>query len=162
MTTPHFNRIELQLFGDFVYLCLECEPWLRRAVPSLWTAWRLIGEHPESLELVSRYIVGHRLKRAGVKRARDAIAAISAAVQKRSEVHRGDRSVFLHTCLDPHQHRVPPTMTIEYFFSRESNLHRASGNHRQFCDGHLMVERIALATESASVWSRNHADVTCR
>src|SRR6185503_16533539 len=107
MIAAHFDWIEFQLFGELVDLSFECETRLRSSVPALGSTRRFVCEHAQAFKLVARNVVGHCLKRAGVKRARDAVASIRTTVEKRTEVHRGDRTVFFHAGLDPHQHRMP-------------------------------------------------------
>ena len=53
-------------------------------------------------------------------------------------------------------------MTIENLFARKRALHRPAGNHRQFRDDHFMIKRIALAAKAATIWRRDHANVTGR
>src|SRR6185295_15902061 len=107
-------RIEFQLFGELVDLSFECESRLRSSVAALRSARWLVGKHAQAFKLVARNVIGHGLKRAGIKRARDAVASIRATVEKRTEMHRGDRTVFFHAGLDPHQHRMPAAVTIEH------------------------------------------------
>src|SRR5260370_32531184 len=105
MRSAHLRGIETQLFSDLVELNLQRIWRLRGAVPALWSARRLVGEDTQAIEFVTRHFVSHRLQRAGVERARDSVTAVCAAVKKRFEMHRGDRTVFLHSGLDVHQHR---------------------------------------------------------
>src|SRR5712691_1743839 len=102
MRFAHRRGIETQLFGNLVEVNLQSITRLRRAMPALWSTRWLVGEDTQSFEFVTRHFVSHRLQRAGIERARDAIAAVSAAIKKRFEVHRGDRAVFLHPGLYVH------------------------------------------------------------
>ncbi len=129
MRSAHLRGIETQLFSDLVELNLQRITRLRRAVPALWSARRLVGEDTQAIEFVTRHFVSHRLQRARVKRARDAVASVSPAVEKRFEMHRGNRAVFFHPGLDLHQHRMAATMTVEDFFARQRALHRTAGDH---------------------------------
>src|SRR5262249_40818860 len=154
------NRIESKLFRNLVNMNFERESRLRRAVPPLRSTRRFVSEHAQAFELVAWHIVGHRLKRPRVERARDAVTAVRAAVQKRPEVHRGDCAVILRTGLDPHQNGMPAAMTVEDFLASERDLHRTAGYHRKLGDDDLVIERIAFATETTAVGSRDHSDVT--
>ena len=158
----HRRRIEFQLFGDLVELNFQRVTRLRRSMSALWTARRLVGKRAQALKFVARHVIGDRLQRAGVERAGDAVAAISAAIEKRLEMHSGDRAVFLHAGLDVHQHRMAAAMAIENFFARERHLHRASGHHRKFANDDFVIERIALAAKAAAVWRGNDANVAGR
>src|SRR5712692_1796717 len=122
MCSAHLCRIETQLFGDLVEMNFQRIARLGRAVPALWSARWLVCENTQSFEFVLRHFVSHRLQRAGVERARDAVTPISAAIKKRFEMHRDDRAVFLHSGLDVHQHRMATTMTIENFFAGQGAL----------------------------------------
>src|SRR5204862_162995 len=84
------SRIDAELLCDLVELDLLAEARLRRAVAALGTAGRLVGEHARRVELVARQLVGHRLQRARIESARDAVAAIAAAVDQRLQVHAGE------------------------------------------------------------------------
>src|ERR1043166_5199247 len=94
MLPAHLGRIELQLFSNLVEMDFERIPRLRRTVPSLWSTGRLICKDAGALEFIARHFVRHRLQRAGVERARDAVAAVRATVEKRFEVNRRDRATF--------------------------------------------------------------------
>ncbi len=85
MLTANLNRVELQLFGNLVELNFQRKARLRRAVSALWTARRFVGEHAHALKFVARHVIRHRLQRAGVERARNAVASVSAAIEKRPE-----------------------------------------------------------------------------
>src|SRR6266566_200980 len=96
MCFTHLCRIKSQLFGDLVELHFQCITRLWRSVPALWSARRFVGEDAQAIEFVTRHFVSHRLQRAGVESTRDSVTPVSAAVEKRFEMHRGDRAVFLH------------------------------------------------------------------
>src|SRR5262249_36059288 len=115
MSLANLDRIDPELLGDLVHLSFNRKPRLGSAVAALWSAGRLVCEHTKSFEFVSRNIVSNRLKRAGVEGACDAVASVSAAIEKGPEVHRGYRAVVLYACLHPHQHRVPAAMAVENF-----------------------------------------------
>src|SRR5258705_1355191 len=135
---------------------------LWRTVSALWAAWRFVCEGTQSLEFVTRHLIGNRLQRASVKRAGNAVAPISAAVEKRLKMHSCYRAVFLYASLDMHQHWMTAAMAIESFLACERSLHRPSGNHRELANYHLVIERIALATKTTPVRSGNNANMTCR
>src|SRR5882762_2101982 len=82
------GRVDGELLGDLVEMHLEREPRLRRAVPALGPARRLVGEGARALEVVARDIVGDGLKRARVVRARDAVRAVRAAIEQGFEIDR--------------------------------------------------------------------------
>ena len=152
------RRVELQLLGDLVDVDFEGEARLRRTVAALGTARRLVGEGACALEAVAGNVVGHGLQRARVIGARYAVGAVAASVEQRAEMHARDRAVLLHARLHPHQRRVAAAVAVEDLFARERDLDGASGHHRQFGDGDLVVEGIALAAEPAAVRRRDHAD----
>ena len=110
---------------------LRAEAGLRRAVPALGPARRLVGEDAAALEAVGRDVVGDGLQRAGVEGAGDAVRAVGAAVEQRLEVHAGDRAVLLHAGLEAHQHRMAAAVAVEDLFARQADLHRAVGQQRQ-------------------------------
>ena len=62
--------IDAELHGDLVELHLLPEAGLRGAVAALGAARRLVGEGAAAAEAVARDVVGDRLQRAGVERAR--------------------------------------------------------------------------------------------
>src|SRR5213079_770103 len=72
-----------------------------------------------------------RLQRPRVVRARDAVGAVPAAVEQRSEVHARDGAVFFHAGLDPHQRGVTPAVAVEHFLARERDLHGPTRDHGQ-------------------------------
>src|ERR1044072_9482336 len=160
MLTSHLRRIQIQLFSNFVEVNLKPISRLRRAVSALRTTGRFISEDARALEFVTRHFVRHRLQRAGVERARDAIASISAAVEKGLEVHSSDRTIFLDTGLDVHENGMPAAMAIENIFARQDAFHWSAGDHRQLRNDHFVVERIALAAKAATVGSSNNANMT--
>ena len=85
MLAAHLRRIEFQLFGDLVELNFQRITRLRRSVSALWTTRRFVCKRAQSLKLVTRHVISHRLQRAGVERARDAVTAVSAAVEDTTE-----------------------------------------------------------------------------
>src|ERR1041384_1405829 len=90
---------------------------LRRAVTTLWTTRRFIRKDARALKLVPRHVIRNCLQGAGIERAGDAVTSISSSVQERLEMHRSDRTVFLHSGLHVHQHRVSTAMAIENLFA---------------------------------------------
>ena len=82
----------LEVAAELVDVRLEGEPRLRRAVPALGAAGRLVGEDAHAVEAIARDLVGHGLQRARVVEAGHAVAAVPAAVERGAEVHRGDAS----------------------------------------------------------------------
>src|SRR4051812_16654348 len=104
---------------------------LWRTVPALWATWWFIRENAHALEFITRHLIRNGLQGARVERARDAVTAIGAAVEKRFEVHARDGAVFSDAGLNVHQNGMPPAMTIEDLFARERTLHWPAGNHRQ-------------------------------
>src|SRR5713101_9559790 len=147
MRFAHLSRIKSQVFGNLVELHLERITRLWCSVPALWSARRLVCENAQPIEFVTRHFVSHRLQRARIESARDAIAAVSAAIKKRFEMHRGDRAVFLHPGLYVHQHGMATAMAVEDFFARQRALNRATGDHGELADDDFVVERIALAAK---------------
>src|SRR5687768_204375 len=99
MLLTNLRRIERQLFGNLIELDLDSVTWLRRAMAALWTTRRLIREYAHALKLVTRHVVCDCLQCARVERARDAVAAIGAAIQERLEMHSGNRAIFLNARL---------------------------------------------------------------
>ena len=148
--------------GDLVELNLLAEAALRRAVSALGPARRLVGEDAAALKVIRRDVIGHRLQRAGVERAGDAVRAVGAAVEQRLDVHAGDRAVALHAGLEVHQHRMAAAMAVEDLLAREADLHRPIEQQRRLRDDDFVIERIALAAEAAAVGRRDHADVRRR
>src|SRR5207253_8325967 len=95
------GRVHPELLGDPVEVNLERESGLRRAMPALRSAGRFAPERSCALELVTWEVIGDRLQRARVVRARDTVGAVAAAVEQPLEVHRGCRAVFFHPWLHP-------------------------------------------------------------
>jgi len=137
---------------------LEREARLRRAVPALGPARRLVREGARALKVVARDVVGDGLKGARVVRARDAVGAVRAAIEQGLEMHSGDRSIALHPGAHPHQRRVAAAMTVEHLFARQRDLHWSAGHHRELRDRDLVTERIALAAEAPAVRRRDDAN----
>ncbi len=154
--------IHLQPLGDLVELHLLAEASLRRAVPALGPARRLVGEHPATTEAVRRDVIGDGLQRTGIKGARHAVRSVGPSVEQRLQVHSGDLSVLRHPGAEAHQHRVPAAMAIEHFLARQADLHRAVQQQRRLRHDDFVIERIALAAEAATVGRGNHADVRRR
>ena len=146
------------MVGGLVQMHLECEPGLRRPVPPLRTARRLVCKSPGPFEPVIRDPVGRRLQGARIVRARHAIAAESTAVQGRAQMLRGHGAILRETGLQVHQHRVAAAMAVEDFLAGQRRLARPPESQRQLGDHHLVAEGIALAAESAAIRAGDHAD----
>src|SRR5690348_8120517 len=71
-----FNWIDAQVMSDLVEMRLHGVTRLRRAVPTLGTAGRLVGEEAHTLELIRGQSIRDRLQRARVIGRGDAIRAI--------------------------------------------------------------------------------------
>src|SRR2546428_14190181 len=118
MALAHLRGIQIKLFGNLVEMNFERVARLWCSMPAFWSTGWLVCKSAQSLKLITRHFVGHRLQRAGVESAGDAVAAIRAAVKKRLEVHRGDRPIFLHAGLHMHEHWMAAAMAVENFFTR--------------------------------------------
>jgi len=158
MLEPELGGIEPQALGDLVDVHLEREARLRRAVAALGPAGRFVGERPSALELVARHVIGDGLERARVVGARHPVGAISAAVEQRAEVHRGDRAVLGHAGSHPHERGMTAAVAVEDLFAGEGDLHRPPCDHRELRRHDLVAERIALAAEPAPVGAGDDAD----
>ncbi len=156
------GRILDERLGNLVELNLLTEPALRRPMAALGAARRLVREDAAALKLIRGDVIRHRLQRAGVEGARDAVRAVRAAVEQRLHAHRRDRAVTFHAGLDAHQHRMAPAVAVEHLFARQADLHRAIEHQRGLRDDDFVVERIALAAEAAAVRRRDDADVRRR
>jgi hypothetical protein len=156
------RRIHAELLGDLVELDLLAEARLRRSVPALRAARRLVRERAAGLEPVARNLVGHRLQHAGVERARDAIRAVAAAIDQRLQADAGELAVLRHAGAELHQHRVPAAMHVEHFLAIQADLHRPAKNERRLRTDDLVVADVGLAAEAAAVRARDHADVRGR
>src|SRR5688572_4810193 len=148
MLAPDLDRIESQLLGNLVEMHFQRVARLRRAVSPFWTTRRLVRKRSDSLKLVTRHFIRHRLQRAAVERTRNSVATVCATIKKRLKVHPGDRAVVFHTCPDLHQHGMPAAMTVKNFLTRQRHFHWPSGNHRQFTNDNLVIKRITLATKT--------------
>ena len=151
MLEAQLRRIHGQLLGDLVELHLEREPRLWGAMAALGSAGRFVGECSCALKLVPWHVIRHRLQRARVVRAGDAVGAIPAAVQERLEVHRRDRAVLFHAGFHPHERRMASAVAIKDLLAGERDLHGPPGEHREFRHDDLVAERVALAPEAAAV-----------
>src|SRR5713226_4428639 len=76
------DRIDAQLVGDLVQLDFKRKARLRRAVPPLRAAGRLVGEKPNAFEFIGGKLVGHGLQRARIIDGRQPVAAVTAAIEK--------------------------------------------------------------------------------
>src|SRR4051812_6366557 len=74
----------------------------------------------------------------------------------------GDRAVTPDPGAESHEHRMASAMTVEDFFTRQTDLDRSIEERRSPGDDDLVVERIALAAEAAAVRGRDDADVSRR
>src|SRR5690348_14729560 len=126
MAAANVNGRDAYIFGYLVEVGFEREARLRRAMPALRPARRLVGEYTDAFKLITRHVVGDGLQRAAVEGRSDAVAAIRPAVEERAKVHRRDRAVALHAGLHPHQDRVTPAVAIEDLFARQRDLDRKS------------------------------------
>ena len=156
------GRIHPQRRGDLVEMDFERESGLRRAVPALRAARRLVREHPRTLKPVSLDVVGDRLQGARVVGAGDTVRSVPPAVEIALEVHRLDRPVFRHAGPDLHEDRVAAAVAVEDLLARQRDLHGPAGQKRQLRDDDLVVERVALAAEPSPVRAGDHADVRRR
>src|SRR5205085_4910788 len=94
MLQTHLGGIEFEFFCELVEMDFQSETWLRRAVPAFGAARRLVREGAQAPKAITRHFISDGLERTRVERRGDAIRAVSAAVEERVEVHRGDRAVF--------------------------------------------------------------------
>jgi len=156
---PQVQRVDGELLRDLVQLYFLSEARLDRAVTPFGTAGRLVGESAAALEAVTRYAVGHGLQRARVEQAGHAVGAIGPAVEQRLQVHSGQRAVFHDAGAETHQHRVPAPVRIKYLFTGERDLDRTTQFERGLTDHDLVVEDVALATESAPVGTGDDPDM---
>ncbi len=152
------GRVDAEPVRGLVEVDLPGESRLRRAVPALRTARRLVGVRANAVEAVVGELVGDGLQRPGVVGRGDAVAAVSAAVEGGLQVLPGDGAVVLETRLEPHLHRMAPAVTVEDLFPAQGDLHRAAELERHLGDHDLVVEGIALAAEAAAVRTGDHAD----
>jgi len=159
MSEAHLRRVQLEFVGYLVNLHFESEARLRRAVPALGAARRLVGEGAQALEAIVRHVVSDGLERAGIEGRGDAVGAVCAAVEISLEVHRGDCAVGTHARFDFHQDGMSPAMAVENFLARECNFDGTARPSRQFADDNLVVEWVALAAEAAAVRRGDDADV---
>ena len=104
-------------------------------------------------------MIGHRLQRTGIEQAGNAVATVAAPVDQCFEAHSGDRSVFFDTGLEAHTDRVTSTMTEKDLFAGQCDLDRPSQLAGRLGDDDLVVENIALATESSAVGTGDDTDV---
>ena len=159
---PEIGRIDRQPLGDLVQLNFLPEAALRRSVSAFGSAGRLVREHAATLKPVRGNLVGHRLERAGVEGARDAVRSIRAPVEQCPHLQPRDGAVVPDPGLEVHQHRMAAAMAIEHFFAVQTDLHRTIEQHRRLADDNLMMERIALAAESTAVGGCDDANVCGR
>ena len=82
MRFAHLCRIQPQLFSNLVEMYFESIARLWRAVAAFGPARWFVGKDAQPFEFVAGHFVSHRLQRAGIERARHAVAAIGAAVEK--------------------------------------------------------------------------------
>ena len=159
ITAPHVRGIETELLGRLVDLALHGKARLRRPVAALGAAGRLVGKDPRALELVDGHLVGHGLERARVEGRGDAVGAVGAAVEPGAEVHARDGAILGEAGLDPHEHRVAPTVDVEHFLAGQGELHRPPRELRELARGDLVGEGIELPPEAATDGGRHHPDV---
>src|SRR6516225_2840804 len=65
-------------------------------------------------------------------------------------MHGCQRSIFFHTCLDPHFNRVTPTMRQKDLFAGAGDFNWPASTTRQFSSAHFMRKGIAFAPKPTS------------
>src|SRR4029079_18729368 len=125
---------ERQPLWNLVEVNLLAEAALRRAVPALWSARRLVGEDTAPAELVGGDVIGDGLQCAGVESAGDPVGTVGTAVQHGLHAHPGDGAVALDAGLEAHQHRIPAAMAVEHFLAGQADLDRAIEEERGLAD----------------------------
>src|SRR3990172_8906710 len=146
----HLGGVKTELLGGLIDLALEREAGLWRAVATLGTAWRLVGEDARALKLVDRDLVGDRIDHTGVEGRSHAVRAIGSAIKPGLEVTAGDIAILRKAGFDPHEHGVAAAVDVKDFLSGERDLHRAPGELGELAGRDLMGERIELAAKAAS------------
>ena len=131
-------------------------------MPPLGTTGRFVGEDTESLEFIIGNRVGYRLKSTGVIGAGNPVTAVGTSIEVGSEVHRSDATVFFHPSPNPHQDRMPSTMTIKNLFPGQRHFDRSSRQHRQLADHHFMGKRVRLPSKTSTYWTGNDPDLAGR
>ena len=131
-------------------------------MPPLGTTGRFVGEDTESLEFIIGNRVGDRLKRTGVVGAGNPVTAVGTSIEVGSEVHCSDATVFFHPGPNPHQDRMPSTMTIKNLFPGQRDFDRSSGQHRQFADHDFMGKRIRFPTKTSTYRAGDDPDLAGR
>ena len=135
---------------------------LRRAVPTLGPAGRLVGEESNAFESVPWDGIRGRLQGARVIGAGHPVAAVAAAVQEALKLHGGNLTAAGEPRLDLHQHRVAAAVRVENFLPGQSDLHRTSGGDGELGGDELVRKDVALAAESSAIRRRDHADAAHR
>ena len=136
----------------------ERKPRLRRAVATLRTAGRLVGEEAHAFEAVSGDGVRRSLQGTRVVRARDAVAAVAATIEEALKLQGGNPTVACEPSLDLHQHRVAAAVRIEDLLAGQGDFHRPSGRDGKLGGDELVREDVALAAESSPIRRCDHAD----
>src|SRR5690242_314397 len=77
-------------------------------------------------------------------------------------MHARYRAVFLYTGFEFHQHRMASAVTIENFFACKADLYRSVKQQSRLRHHDFVVEGIAFAAETATVWCGNYANVRRR
>ncbi len=139
---------------------LEGEPGLGCAVTPLGSAGGLVGEDPQALELVGRYVVCGGLQDARVVGCRHPVAPIGPTIQEGPEVHGRYGAIPLHPSPDPHEDWMAASVGVEHLLPREGDLHRPARDHGQLRHGHLVVEDVTLPAEAAAYGGGYHAYAT--
>src|SRR5579872_6852820 len=111
---------------------------LRRAMPSFGATRRLIGEEAHALKFVTWQLVGDCLQRACIVCRSDTIGTICAAVEKRTEMHGGQCTIFLDACFDPHLYRVSSAMKEKYFLTSTGDFDGTACAAREFAGANFM------------------------
>src|SRR4051812_41357430 len=121
----------------------------------LGTARRFVRKQPRSFELVGWKMIRRRLKGAGVIGTRNAIAAVSTAIEYRLKAQSTEAAILCDAKLGMHQHGMAAAMTVEHLFTRERDLNGPAGLHREFGNCNLVAEGIALPSEASAIGTRN-------
>src|SRR5205823_3955714 len=138
----------------FVEMDFERKPRLRRAMPALGTAGRLVREEAHAFEAVSRDGVRRSLQGTRVVRARDTVAAVAATIEEALKLHSGNPTVAREPGLDLHQHGMAAAVRIEDFLAGQGDLHRSPGHDGELGGDELVREDVALPTESPAIRCR--------
>ena len=162
MVQADVGGVHAEVVRQLVQQDFEREPRLWCPVSSLRAARCLARESSCPLKAVAIHLIGHRLQRAGVVRAGHPVRPVPAAIEQRAEMQPRDMSIASDAGACPHEDRMPPTVTVEHFFTGERHLDRPSGHHRKLGYYHFVIERVALAAEPAPIGARDDPDARGR